>query len=88
MAPAVWCLAAAALVVSFSAYPEDKPTRIERAADSAAQGVDRTVKRSGKFAEKTATRSGKFVERTATRAGKFAERTATKTENAVRRLVE
>jgi hypothetical protein len=55
----------------------EKPNRIERSANNAAQATERTAKRAGKFVEKTATRAGKFV-----------DRTATKTGNAVKRAVE
>jgi len=66
-----------ALSASAGAADEEKPNRVERTANNAAQATERTAKRAGKFVEKTATRAGKFV-----------DRTATKTGNAVKRAVE
>jgi hypothetical protein len=75
-AAAIFCSVLATAVPS--AWPaDDKPNRVERTANKAAQGTEKTAKRAGKFVAKTATRAGKFVERTATKAG-----------NAVKRAVE
>src|SRR5687768_18221604 len=71
-------VAAAAILCSFSATAEDKPNRVERTVERAAQGTERTAKRAGKFVAKTATRAGKFVERTATKAGKAVKRAVEK----------
>jgi len=54
-----------------------KPNKIERGANKAAKGVERTVKRTGDWAE-----------RTGNRAGKAAERTVDKTENWVKKKLE
>jgi hypothetical protein len=83
---AIWCrfitTSALALGVAAAALAQDKPSpekpnRIERTAQKAADGTERTARRAGKFVEKTAKRAGNFV-----------ERTATKTGNAVKRAVE
>lgn len=75
-AAAFFCSVSATAVPS--AWPgDDKPNRVERTAQKAAQGAERTAKRAGKFVGKTATRAGKFV-----------DRTATKTGNAIKRAVE
>ena len=68
------CLLSAAPI---AAYPEDKPNKIERAANKA-----------GKAVENTANRAGKWAGRTANRAGKFIENTANKTDKAIRRALE
>jgi hypothetical protein len=73
-------LCSALTTTALPAWPADggdKPNRVERTAQKAANATERTAKRAGKFVEKTATRAGKFVERTATKAG-----------NAVKRAVE
>lgn len=54
-----------------------KPNKIERGANKAAKGVERTVKRTGSWAE-----------RTGNRAGKAAERTVDKTENWVKKKLD
>jgi hypothetical protein len=91
--PAFWCrvfttFAFALCAASAYAGDAEKPNRIERTANRAAQGTENTAKRAGKFVEKTATRSGKFVEKTGKRAANFVDRTATKTGNAVKRALE
>jgi hypothetical protein len=87
MNPAIWCrmattralaaLAAAFLFAGNPGYAQDKPNRIERTAQKAADATERTAKRAGKFVEKTGRRAGNFV-----------DRTATKTGNAIKRAVE
>ena len=72
-------VAIAAILCSVSATglaeeAKDKPNRIERTANRAAQGTENTAKRAGKFVEKTATRAGKFVEKTATKVDKSVRR--------------
>ena len=71
-------VAAAAILCSVAATAEDKPVSLERAmqraAERAVHGTEKTAKRAGKFVEKTATRSGKFVERTATKVDKSVKR--------------
>ena len=67
---AVFLCSASTTFAEEPAKPAEKPNRIERTANRAAQGTANTARRAGKFVEKTATRAGKFVERTATKVDK------------------
>ena len=78
--PAIWCrIITTALALGFAApvWSQEKPNRVERTAQNAADATERTAKRAGKFVEKTGKRAAGFV-----------DRTATKTGNAIKRAVE
>ena len=70
---AILC-SASATTPALAEQTGEKPNRIERTANRAAQGTENTAKRAGKFVEKTATRAGKFVEKTATKVDKSVRR--------------
>ncbi len=70
-------LIALAIAAPARAEEAQKPNKIERGANKAAKGVERTVKRTGDWAERTGNRAGKKV-----------ERTADKTENWVKKKLE
>ncbi len=59
------------------AHAQEKPNRVERAAKKAADGVERTVNRTGKWAERTGKKTAKAV-----------ERTVDKTENWIKKKTE
>lgn len=65
------------LAAAARADEAQKPNKIERGADKAAKGAERTVKRTGDWAERTGKRAGKAV-----------ERTVDKTENWVKKKLE
>jgi hypothetical protein len=73
---------------SYAADEKPPPNRVERAADKAAQGVDKAAKRTGKAVERAADKSGKWAARTAKRTGKAVERAADKTENWIKKQTE
>jgi hypothetical protein len=70
-------LVAFAIAAPARAEEAQKPNKIERGANKAAKGVERTVKRTGDWAERTGNRAGKKV-----------ERTVDKTENWVKKKLE
>jgi predicted transcriptional regulator len=60
------CLLLALSIASpVRAEEAQKPNKIERGANKAAKGTERTVKRVGNWAERTGNRAGKAVERAA-----------------------
>ena len=68
---------ALSLAAPVRADEAQKPNKIERGANKAAKGAERTVKRAGDWAERTGNRAGKAV-----------ERAADKTENWVKKKLE
>ena len=67
-------LLALSLAAAARAEEPQKPNKIERGANKAAKGAERTVKRTGDWAERTGNRAGKAVERTVDKTGNWVKK--------------